>query len=62
MPTKKVCANCKHFVEGNACPACKGNKFTNNFHGRIHFIDVNRSFIAKQMSVEIKGEYALKVW
>lgn len=58
---KKACKNCKLFVDGNECPNCHGNKFSNNWHGRIHFIDVNKSMIAQNMGVKLKGEYAIKV-
>lgn len=61
MTKKKVCRNCKIFVEGPVCPACKGSDFTTNFQGRINVIDVDKSFIAKKIGIKVKGEYAIKV-
>lgn len=58
---KKVCRNCKLFVEGDVCPVCKRDVFSNQWQGRIHFVDVKNSHIAKQMGVEQNGEYAIKV-
>jgi len=58
---KKVCRTCKIFVEGDICPVCKKDSFTTNWQGRIHFLDVNKSVIAKEMGVALKGEYAIKV-
>ena len=58
---KKVCKKCKIFVEGETCPICKKNSFSTNFQGRIYFVDVNRSTIAKKINVDLKGEYAIKV-
>ena len=61
MSKTKVCKKCKLFVEGEQCPVCKGNAFTNNWQGRIYFLDVARSKVAKEMGVEAKGEHAIKI-
>lgn len=58
---KKACKKCKMFVDGGECPACKSNQFSNNWQGRLHILDVNRSLIAQNIKVESKGEYAIKV-
>jgi DNA-directed RNA polymerase subunit E" len=58
---KKVCKKCKIFVEGETCPVCKRNAFSTNWQGRIYFMDVANSTIAKKINVELKGEYAIKV-
>ena len=49
------------FVEGPECPICKTSSFSNNWQGRITFIDVNKSMIAKKIGVTVKGEYSIKV-
>lgn len=58
---KKVCKKCKIFVEGETCPVCKRNSFSTNWQGRIYFMDVANSTIAKKINVDLKGEYAIKV-
>jgi len=58
---RKVCKSCKLFVEGDVCPVCKGNDFSNNWQGRIDIVDSNKSEIAKKIGITVKGEYALKV-
>ncbi len=58
---KKACKKCKLFVEGNECPACKGNQFSTNWQGRLYIIDPNKSSIAKKTEMTAKGEYAIKV-
>lgn len=58
---KKACRTCKIFVAGDICPVCKKDSFTNSWQGRIYFLDTKRSFIAHEMDVEQKGEYAIKV-
>jgi RNA polymerase subunit RPABC4/transcription elongation factor Spt4 len=61
MAKKKACKKCKMFVEGELCFSCKGNAFSNNWQGRVYISDVENSMIAEQISVKVKGEYAIKV-
>jgi RNA polymerase subunit RPABC4/transcription elongation factor Spt4 len=58
---KKVCKNCKLFVDENVCPVCKRDNFSTSWQGRIYFVNAKESAIAKQMGVEEDGEYAIKV-
>lgn len=58
---KKVCKTDKIFVTGDICPICKKDSFSNSWQGRIFFIDTKRSFVAHEMGVTQKGEYAIKV-
>ena len=60
MP-KKVCRNCKIFVSGNECPLCKNSNFADSWQGRINIIDANKSEIAKELNINVKGEYVIKV-
>jgi RNA polymerase subunit RPABC4/transcription elongation factor Spt4 len=61
MAKEKVCKVCKLFVEGETCPVCKGNQFTNTFQGKINVIDADKSFIGQQMHIKEKGKYAIKI-
>ena len=58
---KKACKKCKIFVTGNKCPLCEGDQFSDNWQGRIFILDANKSEIAKQIKIDVKGEYAIKV-
>jgi len=58
---KKVCRNCKLFVDEGVCPICKKDAFSTQWQGRINFVNAKESFIAKQMGIEHDGEYAIKV-
>lgn len=58
---KKVCKRCKIFVEGNECPICKSNQFSNNWQGRLYIVDPSKSMIAQKIEIKSKGEYAIKV-
>ena len=57
---RKVCKNCKLFVEGPQCPMCKGGSFTDSWKGRIIVTDAEKSEIAKKIGIKAKGEYAIK--
>ena len=57
---KKVCKNCKIFVDGSECPICHGVNFVTNWKGRIAVLDANKSEIAKKIEINVKGEYAIK--
>ncbi len=57
---KKVCKNCKIFVEGEKCPLCKGNQFVENWKGRIIVINPEQSKIAKKLDIKKKGTYTIK--
>lgn len=59
--TKKVCKTCRIFVEGNQCPLCKKNQFSDNWKGRLVVVNVEKSEIAKKIGITVKGEYAIKV-
>jgi len=58
---RKVCKNCKMFVTGDVCPACKRNQFTTTWRGRIVILDPEKSEIAKKIGATMPGEYAIKV-
>lgn len=61
MSKKKACKRCKLFVEGDICPHCKSDSFTQTWQGRLYIIDVARSLIAQKLTVPVKGEYAIKI-
>jgi DNA-directed RNA polymerase subunit E" len=61
MTSEKVCKKCKIIVAGKVCPICKGQEFTTNWRGLVVIIDPEKSDIAKQLNIDIPGEYALKV-
>jgi len=57
---KKICRNCKLFVEDVSCPICKGNQFNSSWQGRINILDCNNSVVGKKMGISANGEYAIK--
>jgi DNA-directed RNA polymerase subunit E" len=58
---KKVCIRCRMFIEGNECPTCHTSQFSTTWKGRLAVLDPEKSTIAKNVGIKIKGEYAIKV-
>lgn len=58
---RKACKTCRRFVEGETCPNCKNNQFSENWKGRIYINDPNNSVVAQRLGITMKGEYAIKV-
>ncbi|MFH1377069.1 MAG: transcription elongation factor subunit Spt4 [Candidatus Woesearchaeota archaeon] len=58
---KKVCKKCKIFIDGDKCPICKLNQFSENWKGKIAIMDPERSEIAQKLGIKVKGVYAIKV-
>lgn len=57
---RKVCKKCRIFVEGSACPICKGSNFTDTWNGRMYVTNFEKSKIAKIAGITANGEYAIK--
>jgi RNA polymerase subunit RPABC4/transcription elongation factor Spt4 len=67
---KKACKKCKMFIDDSTkkCPFSRPDcnmdnpaQFSTVWQGRIHFLNVKKSRIAKEMGVEQEAEYAIKV-
>lgn len=57
----KACKKCKRITSEKKCPVCGSQELTNRFRGVVVIFNVEKSEIAKEMHIEIPGEYALKV-
>lgn len=58
---KRVCRQCRIFVEEGACPICHNSDFATTWQGRICIIDAENSFIGKRIGVSKEGDYALRL-
>lgn len=62
MAQQKVCRACRAILgKGDSCPLCGGTDFTTTWAGTAIVYDPKNSQIAKEMGVEVKGEFALRV-
>ncbi len=58
--TIKACTKCKRLTEKDRCPVC-GVLTSSNWSGVLIIIDPENSDIAKELSITLPGEYALRV-
>ena len=61
MVAKKACKKCSRITDLETCPTCKSNQFSQSWQGRIIINNPEHSRIAKELGVDVPGEYALKV-
>ncbi len=56
-----ACPKCgRIYTEGEKCPNC-GVALTRDWSGKVAVIDPEKSKIGKEMGINLKGIYALKV-
>jgi len=60
MSKQKACKICKSIYEGEKCPECGNQEYTEEFKGRVMIFDAEKSEIAKKMKIAKKGLYAIK--
>ncbi len=58
---KRVCKQCKIFVEEGNCSICHNSDFATSWQGRISILEVEKSFIARKVGIAKDGDYALKI-
>ena len=58
---KRVCKQCRKFVDEGNCPICKNADFATAWQGRISVVDSGKSFIAKKAGIARDGDYALRI-
>ena len=61
MPVEKACKKCKRIVTEKQCPICKSQELTPHWRGLVVILDPEKSEMAKQLNIELPGQYALKV-
>ena len=61
MAKEKACKNCKMIYEGDKCPNCDKKDVSDNFKGKVEVINPESSEIAKELKVNKKGTYAIKI-
>jgi len=61
MVKEKACLNCRRIYDGDKCPNCGESVTTDSFKGRVFIFNTTDSEIAKNMKLENKGEFAIKV-
>jgi len=61
MAKEKACKNCKLVYEGDTCPNCGKKEISDTFKGKVEIVNPEKSELAKQLKINKKGLYAIKV-
>ena len=57
---KRACKICKAIYEGDKCPLCGSQEYTEDYKGRVMIFDAETSEIAKKTNLKKSGLYAIK--
>ena len=60
MAKQKACRACKRIYEGEKCPDCGSQEYTEDFKGRVMIFDPENSEIAGKLKVTKTGLYSIK--
>jgi len=60
MKTEKACKNCNLIYEGDKCPNCGSQEYTEEIKGKIMIFNSENSEIAKKLGIKQKGTYSIK--
>ena len=58
---QKACKQCRTIYEGNKCPKCGSEEYSDSFKGRVIIINPEQSEISKNLNIKEKGSYAIKL-
>ena len=60
MTTEKACKHCNMIYEGDKCPGCGCQEYTEEIKGKLIIIDPENSEIAKNIKISQKGTYSIR--
>ena len=61
MASQKACKQCKAIFEGAKCPQCGSAEFVDTFKGRLIVLNPDTSEISKNLKINKKGAFAIKL-
>lgn len=61
MAKEKACLKCRTIFDGEKCPHCGETVFTDAFKGEAVIFNPEKSLIANNLKINVKGRVALKV-
>ena len=60
MAKLKACKECRTIFEGDKCPKCSSQSFSDSWKGRVVVMNPEQSDVAKKLKIEEKGTFAIK--
>ena len=61
MAKEKACKQCKSIYEGSKCPACGSSESVDSFKGKVVVLNPEKSEIAKNLGINEKGVFAIRL-
>lgn len=62
MAKKRACKKCRTiYTSGSKCPKCGAEESSDGFKGKVLIFNPQESEIAKNMKLNDKGEFAIKL-
>ncbi|MAG02482.1 hypothetical protein CMI42_04035 [Candidatus Pacearchaeota archaeon] len=61
MAKEKACKHCKLIYHEASCPSCGKSDTSDNFKGKVEIVNPENSELAKQLKINKKGTYAIKL-
>ena len=61
MPKEKACKNCRLIHDKESCPTCGRKDTSDTFKGKVEIINPEKSDIAKELKINKKGLYSIRV-
>ncbi len=59
---QRACRQCKAiFDSGSKCPSCGNEEISESFKGKVIVVNPENSEVAKNMGINKKGVYAIKL-
>jgi len=57
---EKACKQCGRIYEGEKCPSCGSQEYSEDIKGKLVVIDPENSEIAKKLKINKPGSYVIK--
>jgi len=57
---RRACKICKRIYEGDRCPECGSQEYSEDFKGRVMIFDSEKSEVANKLKIKKSGLYAIK--
>ena len=57
---EKACRQCNMIYEGDKCPGCGNQEYSEEIKGRLVIFDAENSEVAKNAKIAKKGKYSIK--
>ncbi|GAB4311882.1 MAG: DNA-directed RNA polymerase subunit E'' [Promethearchaeota archaeon] len=58
---ERACKTCHLITSKNICPSCLTHSLSEDYSGIVYILDPQRSRIARELNIDKRGKYALRV-